>query len=105
MINRIWHGYTTQADADIYEDLLKTEIIPGIEGKNIKGYKGFQVLRRELENEVEFMTIITFDRIESVKQFVGEDHEKVYVPEEAQKVLKRYDQKAVHYDLRYNKTK
>lgn len=105
MINRIWHGYTTKSNADVYENLLQTEIIPGIEKKNIKGYKGFQVLRRELEQEVEFLTIITFDSIGSVKQFVGEDYEQVYVPEEAQKVLSRYDRKAIHYDLRYTNIK
>lgn len=105
MVNRIWHGYTTKQNADIYENLLKTEIIPGIEKKNIAGYRGFQVLRREMENEVEFMTIISFESIGSVKQFIGEDYEEVYVPEEAQKVLSRYDRKAMHYELRYNNTK
>lgn len=105
MVNRIWHGYTTRQNADIYENLLKTEIIPGIEKKNITGYRGFQVLRREMENEVEFMTIISFESIDSVKQFVGEDYEEVYVPEEAQKVLSRFDRKAIHYELRYNNTK
>ena len=31
MIGRIWHGWTTQANADAYEALLKREILPGIE--------------------------------------------------------------------------
>jgi hypothetical protein len=29
-ISRIWHGWTTPANADSYEDLLKSEIFPGI---------------------------------------------------------------------------
>jgi len=100
MILRIWHGYTTKSNADVYENLLKSEIIPEIESKKIKGYRRFQLLRRELDNEVEFTTIMWFDEIESVKAFVGEDYETVYVPEKARKVLSRFDQKTVHSELR-----
>jgi len=56
MIARIWHGYTSEHHADIYENLLKDEIFPGIAKKHVKGYKGIQLLRRDLENEVEFTT-------------------------------------------------
>lgn len=100
MILRIWHGYTTKANADVYEDLLKTDIIPGIEKKNIAGYKRMQLLRRELEEEVEFTTIMWFDSIDAVIDFVGEDYETVYVPDQARAVLSRFDQKSVHCELR-----
>lgn len=100
MILRIWHGYTTKSNADIYENLLKNEIIPEIERKKIKGYKRMQLLRRELENETEFTTIMWFEGIESVIDFVGEDYETVYVPEKARKVLSRFDTKSTHSELR-----
>jgi hypothetical protein len=29
MIARIWHGYTTPANADTYEATLKPDILPG----------------------------------------------------------------------------
>lgn len=101
MIARIWHGYTTLSNAQVYEELLIKEIIPEIEAKGIKGYEGFEVLRRNLPNEVEFTTIIWFKELDSVKGFVGENYEVVYVPEKARKVLSRFDQIAVHHDLRY----
>ena len=100
MILRIWHGYTTHTNADIYENLLRTEIFEDIAAKNIPGYKGIQLLRKELEDETEFITIMTFESLEAVKNFVGEDYETVYVPEKARKVLKRFDQKSSHYELR-----
>ena len=100
MILRIWHGYTTKSNADVYENLLKREIIPEIEGKKIKGYKRFQLLRRELEDETEFTTILWFEKLKSVTDFVGEDYESVYVPEKARKVLSRFDTKATHCELR-----
>ncbi|UII18986.1 hypothetical protein [Fulvivirga ligni] len=100
MILRIWHGYTTKANADVYEDLLRNEIFPEIESKKIHGYKRMQLFRRELNSEVEFITVMWFEKLESVINFVGEDYEAVYVPEKARKVLARFDQKSVHCELR-----
>lgn len=104
MIARIWHGYTSIENADVYENLLKEEIFPEIEAKIIKGYKGAQLLKRELESEVEFTTIIWFEDMDSVKSFVGENYESVYVPEKAREVLSRFDQKALHHELRHDLT-
>jgi heme-degrading monooxygenase HmoA len=105
MISRIWHGYTTKENADKYESLLKEEVFVGIEQKNVKGYKGIRLLRRELEDETEFTTIMQFERIEDVKQFAGEDYETAYVPAKARMILKRFDPKSVHcqiiYELNY----
>ena len=102
MIARIWHGYTSKHNADIYENLLKKEIFPGIEKKNVKGYKGIQLLRRSLEPEVEFTTIMWFGSIESVKQFAGDDYETAYVPAKAREVLERFDARSIHCELRHN---
>ena len=100
MIFRIWHGWTTQTNANIYENLLKEEIFPGIAAKKVSGYRGIQLLRRELDNEVEFITIMQFDSLEAVKQFAGEDYEKSYVPDKARKVLSRHDDKSQHYEMK-----
>ncbi len=99
MILRIWHGYTTPANADAYEHLLKEEIFTGIQAKNITGYKGIQLLKRKLENEVEFITIMTFTDYEAVKQFMGEDYEQAYVPDAARKILSRFDAVSQHYKV------
>ena len=52
MISRIWHGWTTPENADAYEALLKREIFTGIQNRNIPGYRGIQLLRRQLTDEV-----------------------------------------------------
>jgi hypothetical protein len=46
MIFRIWHGWTTPENSDIYENLLKKEIFPAIASKNVSGYRGIQLLRQ-----------------------------------------------------------
>ena len=99
MIFRIWHGWTTPENADIYENLLKKEIFPGIASKNVSGYRGIKLLRRPLDGEVEFITIMQFDSLEAVKQFAGNDYETSYVPDKARKVLSRHDTKSQHYEL------
>ena len=98
-IKRIWHGWTTPGNADQYQALLHQEVFPGIEAKKIPGYRGIELLRRDLPHEVEFITIMTFESLESVIEFQGEDYEKAYVPDAAQKVLKHWDPVSVHYDL------
>ena len=100
MIFRIWHGWTTPENADIYENLLKKEIFPTIASKNISGYRGIQLLRRQLSSEVEFITIMQFDSLAAVKQFAGEDYEKSYVPEKAKKVLSKHDDRSQHYEIK-----
>jgi hypothetical protein len=58
MIGRIWHGWTTPTAADAYEALLKTEIFTGIQNRQIAGYRGIQLFRRNIKAEVEFVTIM-----------------------------------------------
>jgi antibiotic biosynthesis monooxygenase (ABM) superfamily enzyme len=100
MIGRIWHGWTTPENADPYENLLKVEIFPGIAAKKVQGYRGIQLFRRLLGEEVEFITIMWFDTWEAVKQFAGEDYELAYVPPKAHEVLTRFDERSQHYEIR-----
>ena len=61
MIARIWHGWTTLRNANVYESLLKTGIFPGIATREVEGYRGIQLCRRPSGEEVEFMTIMWFE--------------------------------------------
>lgn len=98
-IKRVWHGWTTKDNADAYQNVLQNEVIPGIEAKQIAGLRKFEILRLELEAEVEFVTIISFDSLQDVIAFQGQDYQKAYLPDAAQKVLKRWDLEIPHYDL------
>ncbi len=100
MIYRIWHGYTTHENAPIYEALIKQEIFQGIENKQLKGFRGIELIRRRNANEEEFITIMRFESLTDIKAFTGEDYETAYVPAEARKVLKHFDARSQHYELR-----
>lgn len=99
-IKRVWHGYTTHENAPKYEALLNTQVFPGIEAKNIPGYRAIELLRRDHADEVEFVTIMTFDHLQNVIDFQGEDYAIAYVPDAAQKVMKRWDKTSVHFEVR-----
>ena len=98
-IKRVWHGWTTKENADKYQNILNKEVLPSIEAKKIPGYKKIEVLRIELEDEVEFVTIMTFESIQNVIDFQGENYTRCYVPDAAQEVLERWDQESIHYEL------
>jgi heme-degrading monooxygenase HmoA len=97
MIARIWHGYTTPENADAYEAMLKPEMLPGL-GK-VPGYHGGYVLRRALETEVEFITIMVWESLEALKAVAGPHYEVSIVPEGRKKYLAHFDGQAAHYEI------
>ncbi len=99
-IKRIWHGWTTPENAAAYEELLRAEVVPGIEAKQIPGYRGIELLRLDRGEEVEFVTIMTFNSIQNVIDFQGPDYQRCYVPDAAREVLKRWDQTSDHYEVK-----
>ena len=100
MISRVWHGWTALAKADAYESLLKSEIFVGIKNRQIAGYRGIQLFRRNLGDEVEFVTVMWFDTMEAVRAFAGEDYEVAVVPQQARALLSRFDQRSQHYEVK-----
>jgi hypothetical protein len=100
MISRIWHGWTTPSNAEAYEALLKSEIFVGIQNRQIAGYRGIQLFRRILGEEVEFVTVMWFDSIEAVRTFAGDDYEVAVVPPKARALLSRFDARSQHYEVR-----
>ena len=100
MISRVWHGWATSANADAYETLLKNEIFPGIRDRRITGYRGIQLFRRSLGDEVEFVTVMWFDTMEAVRAFAGEDYEVAFVPSQARVLLSRFDARSQHYEVK-----
>src|SRR3989304_9966960 len=100
MISRVWHGWTTLANADAYESLLRTEIFMDIKNRRIAGYRGIHLLRRSMGDEIEFVTVMWFDSIEAMRVFAGEEFELSVVPPKARALLSRFDERSQHYEVR-----
>jgi len=99
MICRVWRGWTTKDNADAYERVVRREVIPGIEAQRIRGFRSIDLVRRERDRDVEFMTLMWFDTLDGVKEFKGEDYEAAHVPTQAQPVLADFDERAAHYEV------
>ncbi len=99
MICRVWRGWTTPDNADAYERVVRGQVIPGIEAMRIPGFRSIDLVRRQREYDVEFMTLMWFDSLDSVKAFMGEDYAVAHVPAEAQAVLADFDRRSAHYEV------
>jgi hypothetical protein len=99
MICRLWRGWTTPENADAYEAIVRGQVIPGIEARAIPGFLHIDLMCRSLGDEVEFQTLMWFDSLDSIRAFMGEDYAVSHVPVEARAVLKRFDDRAAHYEV------
>ena len=98
MIARHWRGWTKAQDADAYETLLKTQVLPEL--AEIEGYRGGYVLRGDAADEVEFVVVNLFDSIEAVRAFAGPDYSVPVFEPEARLLLSRIETVAHHYEVR-----
>jgi heme-degrading monooxygenase HmoA len=96
MISRLWRGWTTVANADAYEHLLRTKILPGIH--RVKGYRGAYLLRRNIPDGVEFATLTLWESLDAIREFAGKDYEVAVIIPEARKLLSRFDERSLHYE-------
>jgi heme-degrading monooxygenase HmoA len=97
VIARVWHGWTKPEDADGYESHLKPDLLPGL--SKAKGFAGSRLLRRAVGDEVEFITVIFWDSLESIRALAGPNYETAVIPEERRKYLTRFDSRAAHYEV------
>ena len=100
MICRIWRGWTTVDNAQGYDDYLQKELFPRLAKElESRGYRGYQLLRSNRGEEVEFMTMLWFESLEEVRSFAGENYEVPVISEKARSLLSRYAERADHYQL------
>lgn len=100
MICRVWHGWTTLEKADAYERYLKDELFPRVEKElSPHGYRGFELLRRSQDHEVEFVTMLWFQSLEAVRSFAGANYEMPVISDKARTLLYRYADRVTHYEV------
>jgi heme-degrading monooxygenase HmoA len=100
MIGRVWRGWTSKENANAYDVLLRNEIFPGILALNIVGLRRIELFRSPDGDDVEFLTVMWFETTAAIKAFAGEDHEAAVVPDKARPLLKRFDARSKHYNVR-----
>jgi len=78
----------------------KRDILPSILARKIAGFQRIELLRTPVGGEVEFVTVMWFDSMAAIKAFAGEDYETAVVPPKARAVLKRFDARSKHYEVK-----
>jgi heme-degrading monooxygenase HmoA len=97
MIGRLWRGKTTEENADAYENVLRSLVLPELD--QIPGSQGAYVLRRDVDDGVEFITLTLFESLDAIKLFAGEDYEQAVILPEAKALLSSFDPNAAHYEV------
>ncbi|MDQ8757886.1 hypothetical protein RCO27_16795 [Sphingosinicella sp. LHD-64] len=95
MIERVWRGWIAPERAEAYQDFLQRHFLPAAHA--IPGYLGARVLRRDLGEEVEFLTATRFTSMDAIRAFAGDDPERAHVAPEARALLSRWEERVAHY--------
>lgn len=98
MIQRHWTAQAHPEAADDYERFLETHTF--VELARLEGFLNGTILRAERGGAVVFRVITEWESLEAVRAFAGDDIERAVVPRDVQRMLARYDQKVVHYEVR-----
>ena len=99
-IIRTWKGWTSIENAPIYENMLINEVFPEVKRKGVEGLEKVSISTMKKKDEVEFFLVLQFDSLESVKMIAGEKYDKAYIPDNAKRVLLRFDETADHFKLK-----
>ena len=99
MIARVWKGWASRELADRYDAHYRTEVRDELRGT--PGFVEARLLRREVDGEVEFVSLTFFDDLDAVRAFAGSDYDKAVVAEPARRVLSRFEETVAHYDVSF----
>ena len=103
MIVRLWRGWTMAANADGYEELIRSTIFPGILDRGFDGLFRLDIYRRagDSASKPSSLTMMWVrPNHEAVVRFAGPDWETAVVPASARALcFRRFEEKAAHYEF------
>lgn len=97
MIARFWSGWAMPERADGYAIYYREEVLPGL--RQIEGFLGADLLRRDDGDEVEFVSITRFESMAAVRAFAGDNPEVAVVTPHARQFLSHFDATCAHYTI------
>lgn len=96
MITRLWKGRTSPERADGYQDFLQRTAYPDYGG--VEGNRGWLLLRRDRDQDVEFVFVSFWDSMEALRKYAGADPERPkYYPEDKAALLE-LPERVEHYE-------
>lgn len=97
MIARIWRGAVRAEDGDAYADYMDDTGVRSY--AETPGNRGVYMLKRTVDDRVEFVVFTLWDSLDAVKAFAGEDYERaVFYPEDDRYLVER-DERSTHFEV------
>lgn len=91
----MWHGRVATQRADAYAAFLAQRALPDYRG--IRGNLGAEVLRRDADDVVHFLTVSYWETEDAIRAFAGDDLLRAkYYPEDAGFLLE-FEPQVRHY--------
>jgi heme-degrading monooxygenase HmoA len=97
MIARAWRGKAPFETANDYVRHLEVRVFPEL--RKIDGHRGAYILRRDLDDGVEFAILTIWESMDAIRKFAGKDPERAVVPPEARTLLSEFDSTVKHYEV------
>src|SRR5205823_4449490 len=92
---RQWKGVVKPGHDGDYLRHLREETLPSLQ--RLAGFVSATVLRRDVEDGVEFEVMTVWRSLDAIEAFAGADIGVAVVPAAAQAMMVRYDDRALHY--------
>lgn len=97
MIERHWKGISKRERAYDYILHLRNDTFKEID--KIEGFIYARILKREVEEGIEFLIITSWESFAAIKMFAGPLFEKPVIPPAVRDIMITYDEVVVHYEL------
>lgn len=94
---RQWTGVVKPGLAIEYLKHLHRETLPAL--SRLDGFVKARILTRQVDDGIEFQVMTIWRSLDAIKAFAGDDVTRAVVPPEAQALMVRYDDRAIHYDI------
>jgi len=75
-------------------------VLPSLRG--IGGYLGGRVLRRKVDEQVEFLVLTQWDSWDAIRAFAGENPDAAVIEPAAKAVLTEFDRVVRHFHVAYD---
>jgi len=97
MIARHWRGVVKAERAADYVEHLQADTFPAI--RKLPGFVSASILRRAIDDGVEFVVITQWTSLAAIRAFAGDDIEVAVVPQAARDMMHDYDRAVRHFEV------
>ena len=94
---RLWKGRAAASKAGEYIRHVSEKVFPRIQSN--PGQRGAYLLRRSVDNGIEFLVLTFWASMDAVGRFAGPEPERAVVEPSARAVLSDFDEWVTHYDI------